>query len=273
MPELEVPQNQSTQQPPASQGNSPNSNEPPPANPNPLEIQPPVSAPDNRIDVLAGAVNKLAEQQSLILQQLALQNQQHASRNTVVEPKPALPSNDDVWKDPVKAISQIVAAQNAPLNEAAQMLMRDGKYRQLKAQIALSPQWQAAKAKFPGFEDQVDAQAMQVPVERLDINALAFIMSSVVGQMALNTPAVTVPPNNPINPALPNNARPVDMTQLPAHLRPVNPAPAAIKKNDDEPELTENEMIIARRFGMTPKEFKASQSGGALVLDPTKGGA
>lgn len=274
MPQPEEKPSNSQEQGQNSQENSQNSNGQQPTNSpqNPLEIQPPISVPDSRIDVLAATVNKLAEQNSLIIQQLQQQNAQQVNRSTVVEQRPELPTNDDVWKDPVKAIGQIVAAQNAPINEAAQLLIRDTKYRQLKAQIVSSPQWLVAVSKFPGFESTFDSQATQIPADKLDINALSFVMNSVVGYFALNTPAA--PAQVPTNPAPTNNGQPANMSGLPAHLRPTNPAPKPTNNGGtQEPELTENERVLATRWGMTPTEFKAQMAGGALQLDPTKGRA
>lgn len=203
------------------------------------------------------------------LTQLMLQNQANVQKATVEAPKPVeLPSNKEVWDDPVNAISRIIAAQNAPLNEIAKELKADRALTTVQAQIEMSPQYQKAKTLYPDFERTFKYQLSQVPAGQLNAGAAAFVLSSVVGSLHLNAPEAPAPVNN----GTPNTPRNVVPANIPAHLRPSAPAAPAPVRNDAEPELNENEAILARRYGMTAKEYKAMQDGNRFVLNPLDSG-
>lgn len=201
--------------------------------------------------------------------QLMLSNQQNVRQATVEAPKTTeLPTNKEVWDNPVEAIGKIMAVQTAPLNKIAQELAGDRAFNNIKTQMELSPAYQKAKAMYPDFERHFLAQLTQVPGAQLSVQSANFVLSSVVGSLALNAPPAepVKPTNGNLNPS---NAVPAN---VPAHLRPSAPAAPAPVRNEAEPELNENERILAQRYGMSPKEYKAMQSGDRLVLNPLDAG-
>jgi len=212
-------------------------------------------------------IKKMQEQLDGInssISQLIQLNHQNVQKATVEAPKPMeLPSNKEVWDNPVEAIGKIMAVQTAPLNKIASELAADRALANVKSQIEMTPQYQRAKAMYPDFERHFAYQLSQVPGNQLNTQAASFVLSSVVGSLALNAPVAE--PNKPVTiTTTPSNA----VANVPAHLRPSAPN-APVRRNEEaEPELNENETILARRYGMTPKEYKAMQGGDRLVLDP-----
>lgn len=260
MPEQQVPQEQLTPELENSQGTEQEKLS--------QQIPPTVPQPDARISALENSNKNLESKLDSVLNMLQQQNARHVEQATVQAPKVELPSNKEVWDNPVDAIGKIVAAQTAPLNEAAKELMRGSRVTAVMNQLKSSPQYQRAKELYPSFEAQLESQLSQVPVEQLNANSAAFVFSSTVGQLALAAP-VQVPNPAQVVPQTPGNAAPVN---IPAHLRPTPSTPPVKKPDEQEPELTENETILARRYGMTPKEYKAMQSGNRMALNPLDAG-
>lgn len=233
------------------------------------QIQQTQNQPDPRID----AVEKKMDSILTLLQQ---QNSRNVEAATVAPTKTELPTNKEVWENPVEAIGKIIAAQNAPINAAAQELMRTSKLTSIQEQLAMTPQYQRAKAMYPEFEAALKSQLAQVPGEQLNLGSASYVLQGTVGHLALNsTPAPAPAPvqqqtqQQQIPNSNPGNATPVI---VPAHLRPTPNTPPTKKPDDAEPELTENEIILARRYGMTPKEYKANQDGNRMSINPLDAG-
>ena len=217
--------------------------------PSPEPIQPTNQQPPSNSDLLT-------QLDALIDRKLAAFNNQLARENTVTAPQPAAPTDEELNAaflngNPAGAVARVMQAQMAGLNQDLQEFKKDRKYTRIREAVKANP---AIAPYFDKISAQLDATVDSLQPGQVSQATVELISKSLIGELVVNGKINPTPPAAP----LPSN--------IPVHLRPAAPVPPATPKNDAEPELNENERALARRFGMSAKEFKESQDGDRMVI-------
>lgn len=228
--------------------------QPPVSPPNPEPIQPTSpQQPDN--------TNLLSQIESMIDGKLAGINAQLARANTVTAPQPVAPSEDELNKiflegNPARALSAVMGAQMAGINKDLADFKKDRAYSRIRDNIKANPKM---APYFDKIAPQLDATVDTLNVNQITQESIQLIANSLLGNLLVSGTLEAPKPNTPTPAApLPGN--------IPVHLRPSAPIAPSTPKSEAEPELNENERALARRFGMSAKEFKESQDGDRMVI-------
>jgi hypothetical protein len=163
-------------------------------------------------------------------------------------------------------IREELSTQLAPLMSFVGSFPKRTALDTIKDQIRQDPRFGAILTENETYIDQMLQGAE--PTEANVKSALLTVYGA--KQMGLiNSPTINNPPVNAptINGNPPPNQQPANMT-IPPHLRPS--APAAPRDESKQPvkPLTENEIRLAREWGMTAEEYRAGQQEGSLIIEP-----
>lgn len=222
--------------------------------PNPAETPPTnPQQPDN--------TNLLSQIESMIDTRMAAINAQLARANTVTVPQPVAPSEEELNKiflegNPARALSAVMGAQMAGINKDLAEFKKDRAYTRIRDNIKANPKMAPF---FDRIAPQLDATVDTLNANQITQESVQLIANSLVGNLLVSG-NLEVPKPNTSAPAapLPGN--------IPVHLRPSAPVAPVTRQPDAEPELNENERALARRLGLSAKEFKEGQEGDRMVI-------
>jgi hypothetical protein len=216
---------------------------------NPELTQPTSQQPVNNTDLL----KQLDE---LIDRKLAGINDRLARQNTVVAPQPAGPTEEELNTEflggnPAGAVKRVLQAQMAGLNSDLQDFKKDRAYSRIRDVIRTQPN---IAPYFDKIAPQLDGVVDSLNASQVNHATVELVAKSLIGELVVSG---KINPTAPVAP-LPNN--------IPPHLRPAAPVAPVAKTTDAEPELDENQRALARRFGLSPKEFVEGEKGDRMVI-------
>lgn len=185
--------------------------------------------------------------------------------NTREVPKDSRPQWDQFTETPVDVIRREVAEQVKPINDFVLEMKKTTLANNIKAQLRNQPQYARVLALGEGYVDQVLATMPQITID-----SVMVACNIVAGKLAMGELQPLGTYSDPSPTPTPTPAPKIVPPHTPPSATPVTRQPN--NKQEEKPweNLSENELRLARHYGMTPEQYWKSQQGDVLVVGGKK---